>query len=368
MNVYRVLRVRDGDIVNRLRNFLSVLWSRIELEAILAPVVFPGENEVAPQAIEDPGGLSGLNPFAPIMLCNTASAVSEFVKNHSKGPLAVMLRPCELRTLIELQKQHHILSPALASNTQDGWFLTIGLDCPGTLAADEFARQVKTLGIDTITRKALAFGAESGFLLQELRKACQLCDWPTPIGADLTIGIFGALSRQSLLVIAKDHPTDTYLELANSTDGLATEAETSLRETALMSIFKERAAWRDSLNTSEHSQPGNIDSLLACLARCTLCADCLDACPIYDGELCGMLGVGSIHQRERPLLAELIGVSRWLASCSGCGMCEEVCEWDIPLTLLISLLNQRIHMGVKFTGGKGWHLPGFTPEIAEKKV
>jgi len=50
--------------------------------------------------------------------------------------------------------------------------------------------------------------------------------------------------------------------------------------------------------------------------------------------------------RERPPLAELVDVSRWLASCSGCGMCEAACNQDVPLMLLISSLSHQIQDGL----------------------
>jgi Na+-translocating ferredoxin:NAD+ oxidoreductase RnfC subunit len=54
--------------------------------------------------------------------------------------------------------------------------------------------------------------------------------------------------------------------------------------------------------------------------------------------LAGLLGVRS----ERPPLAELIDVSRWLASCSGCGMCEAACAQEVPIMQLVSALSHRI--------------------------
>ena len=340
MSVSRVLRITDGDATGRLREFLSFWWSRIEFEAMLVPIVLPGGREVASQAINDPARLSEFNPFAPLMLSNTASAVGEFVKDN-KGPLAVILRPCELRTLIELQKRHRILLPPLDSTDKSGELVIIGIDCPGTLPAEEFTRKIETSGLDAMTRDALNGGAGDGFLVEHLREACQLCDWPVPNAADLTIGVFGTINRQSLLLIARDHSIDARLGLRDLTDALATEADISLREKARsIPSWNNGPPGETARAVSKYPPTGSFSSLLACFTRCTLCADCLDACPLYEGELSGLLGVGGHHLFERPLLADLIKVSRLLASCSGCGMCEEVCEWDIPLTLWISLLSQ----------------------------
>jgi len=82
----------------------------------------------------------------------------------------------------------------------------------------------------------------------------------------------------------------------------------------------------------------DLGSLLSLFASCSLCGDCLDACPLYNGELSGMLGVHG----ARPPLAEMVDVGRWLAACAGCGMCESSCDQDVPLMLLIASLSQQI--------------------------
>jgi formate dehydrogenase subunit beta len=357
MSVNRILRIREGDALERLRDFLFSWWSRIEFGAMLVPILQPGGTEVASQAIKDPACLSAFNPFAPVMLSNTAAAMDRFLRDHLQGPLAILLRPCELRTLIELQKRRRILPPSLGSKEKNGIVL-IGVDCPGTLTAEEFARQVEASGIEAVTREALSSGNGCGFPHERLRVACQLCDWPTPIGADLAIGMFGALNRQSLLLISKDDVIDARLGLADLTDGLATEEDIFLRGNAIKSLLETRIARRESLSASGGPKLDTSSSLLGSLTRCTLCADCLDACPLYEGELSGLLGVGGPRQYERPLLAELISISRWLASCSGCGMCEEVCEWDIPLTMMISLFSRTICEELGYTAGEpGQRLP-----------
>jgi formate dehydrogenase (coenzyme F420) beta subunit len=361
MSVNRVLRILDGNVVDRLRDFLTIWWSRIEFEAMLVPILQPGGREVAAQEIKDPASLVDFSPFAPLMLNNTASVVGEFVRNNSNGPLAVLLRPCELRALIELQKLHRISLPALERNGTNHWVVLIGIDCPGTLVSSEFARQVDILGMDTLTREMITDSEKGGFLNEYLRKACQLCEWPVPCGTDLTIGIFGTLSRQSILLIPKDEAFDAQMRLGEVSDGLVTEVEISLRGNVIQSMMDRRAANRENPGITKFANPADISNLLASFTRCTLCADCLDACPLYEGELSGLLGVGGLHQVERPLLADFIRIGRWLASCSGCGMCEEVCEWDIPLTLLISKLSRPIRNELGYTAGEpGLRLPWVT--------
>lgn len=72
---------------------------------------------------------------------------------------------------------------------------------------------------------------------------------------------------------------------------------------------------------------------------------------MYYGEFSGMLGVGGSHKPSRPLLSELVEVSRWLASCSGCGMCQEACEHGVLVATLISLLAQSIREPLHYHAG-----------------
>ncbi len=67
---------------------------------------------------------------------------------------------------------------------------------------------------------------------------------------------------------------------------------------------------------------------------------------MYNGELAGLLGVGSAHRYNHAPLADFIEVARWLTSCAGCGMCEEACEQGVPLGLIASALSHGIRGGL----------------------
>jgi Fe-S oxidoreductase len=91
--------------------------------------------------------------------------------------------------------------------------------------------------------------------------------------------------------------------------------------------------------------------MLAWLVSCSVCGNCLKACPLYQGELDTLAGVSRLSDREHTGLGELVHTSRWLASCSGCGMCEENCNRDVSLTLFLSALSHRIREELHYTPG-----------------
>jgi len=178
-----------------------------------------------------------------------------------------------------------------------------------------------------------------------------MCDSPGPIGADIVLGMIGIEPQGSLLFIARDEETDARLRLREVTDNIATERQVVCREVMVGKLADQRAQKRDELIKAQAWQVEDMDMAWALFARCTLCADCLDACPLYDGELSGMLGVCEAGQNLNPLLSELVSVSRWLASCSGCGMCQESCERGVSLTPIVTTLSHRIQNQLHYKPG-----------------
>ena len=191
-----------------------------------------------------------------------------------------------------------------------------------------------------------------------LRPACRICSWHTPVGADLVIGTFGYAGRGQLLIAARDEGTAGDLGLEKLTDSAAGPDQIASRKSKIAEVEAARPGFQINGVGNGRTPHADVGTLLAGIARCTLCADCLDACPLYQGELGGLLGVGGPRDRERPALSEIVSVSRWLASCSGCGMCEETCELDVPLTSLVSGLSRQIQAELNYhAGDPGQKLP-----------
>ena len=88
---------------------------------------------------------------------------------------------------------------------------------------------------------------------------------------------------------------------------------------------------------------GGLAGALTTLATCTECRLCLQACPLYDGEL---------DDPRLSLVGQLGAVSRWLVSCSGCGMCEESCPNGVPLAVLARALSRPLRAKFDYTPGR----------------
>lgn len=327
-------------------------WRQVGLDAMLAPVGASDSDGVSAQVITQAADLAHVNPFAPIMINNTASLVQGFIEDHPHSHLAVILRPCELRALVELRKRHRVrYQPVVAGDDRES-LVVIGVDCAGTFTRREYIQHVNRHQPDAeMIHVDLSYGRQDSYIPYTVRESCQMCETPGPLGADITIGTIGIEPQGELLIIARNEDIDTTLRLQEVTDTMATEYQVFCREMMVGKLVDKRAEKRAALMKSQTLQMEEMTTALAMLARCTLCADCLDACPLYDGELAGMLGAGDGRQNGHSLLAELVRVSRWLASCSGCGMCQQSCEHGVSLARAVTTLSHRIQSELHYRPG-----------------
>jgi len=101
------------------------------------------------------------------------------VPARSRPRIGVVLRPCELRALVELAKLQQ-------ANLAD--LLTIGVDCPGTYDVPTYSR----CGRPGARRAEMFAGARTGELAPQpdytLRDACLMCERPQVEGATCQSG------------------------------------------------------------------------------------------------------------------------------------------------------------------------------------
>ncbi len=335
MRINHLVEVDESGPLAALQGVLSGLWERNGLIAMLAPMESQGGREVSPQVAEDARALATINPFAPIMPANAAALVVDFAREHPPGPLAAVLRPCEGRAVVELRKRRRTTPEA-------DRVLTIAVDCLGCHSAGVWSERTRAISPSDIWRESLTYADQGGFTPQTLRRGCQMCTAPAMRDADLTIGLFGLDTSRALLASCPDEATDARLHMTEIAPLSAPEDVVVRREVALGELAERRGRQREMHFQEAQRRGGSLSEVLGLFANCSLCGDCLDACPLYNGELAGMLGVRSARSGGRSLLAELVELGRWLASCSGCGMCEEVCSCRVPLLDIVSPLSQRV--------------------------
>ncbi|MHC4627615.1 MAG: hypothetical protein ACYTDV_11590, partial [Planctomycetota bacterium] len=147
-------------------------------------------------------------------------------QEQKAGPIALVLRPCEIRALIELVKlQQATLEP----------FLVIGVDCWGAYSVTDYAAEAgQKEGKSSVTAEFLK-QVTAGNLPENLCGACQVCQYPAPTYADIAIRLIGEDISQQISVNAG---TDLGKQVFDAL-GLEATPESDGREKALEEL-KER--------------------------------------------------------------------------------------------------------------------------------
>ena len=306
-----------GDPLGAVHRFVGQVWEDASLEAMVVPPT--GKDQL--HVLTDPARLGEVNPFQPLMLMNMARVIPEVLKEHPDGRVGVMLRPCEMRALTEMAGRG-------AFNTER--LLTVCVDCLGTFPEDEFEWRTARKGSEKgLAGEALQFAPQGGIAAYRYRAACQMCVSPGAAGADVNVGVLGLPVRQTVLVDVKNGGTDW----KRITDGKADPALAARREVMLAKLSERHTRTRERvIGGLMEVLPADVEALLDQFEKCEACEACMGACPIcavsYPRQTKGR------YRRE--------DVAGWLASCAGCGMCEQSCPQHLPLSIIFTHVKQKV--------------------------
>jgi len=338
----------NGDPLGAVQRLIRSVWSQARLEGIL--ISAPGSDESAskPRLIEDPAELSQVNPFKPVMTMNAARLAPEIIAEHPGAPLAALLRPCELRALIEMAKGAAFKIDNL---------LTISVDCLGTFPLEEYQwrasrKESKSEGKAPggLGGEALQFARQGGIMAYRYRPACQVCESPGARNADLNINVIGLPVRQAILAQSRDESTASRLGLP-ALEGIRALGEDRADQQLLRQHERTlaKAIERHYRSMERITQglgdilPQGVDGLVRQLEDCGACQACMGVCPIC-----------SIHTPKRDEHGHYLreSVVRWLVSCAGCGMCEQACPNHLPLGAIFGYIRNKLDEELDYTPGR----------------
>jgi formate dehydrogenase (coenzyme F420) beta subunit len=340
MNIQRIIHTQ-GDPLGTVQNLLRMLWEQAGLDGML---VAAGSDQPMPgkaHLIESPGLLGQANPFSPLMTENLARDIPRVIGEQTGKRLGVLLRPCELRALVEVAKH----TPVNLEN-----LLTICVDCLGTLPEEDFGWRAEQAELDkSLTSEALQFARQGGILDYRHRLACQMCAAPEAQLADLNVNLLGLPVRQHILVQARDAGMAERLHLDQITDGEAGNEVVQQHAQALAKLAERRQHTLERVvkNLAE-DQPHDLEALILQLEQCGECQDCMAACPICTADFPERGADGHFTRKA---------MARWLVSCAGCGMCEQACSSQLPLATIFSMLRERLAEELGYSPGSSWDTP-----------
>ena len=347
------IEVSKGGLLETLRQFLKDLLEKGLVDALLVPVELPSGDNVVQTLVTGAEKLDAANPVAPVLPVNSARIISDMTKTaSSQKKIGVVLRSCELRAVIELAKLKQVSLQGL---------VLIGIDCFGTYSINDYGKLVEEK--QSPVQRALDLVRE-GKEDDLLREACQVCEYPFPMSADITIGLFGMDLDKAILIEAGTEEGEKILDEL----GLKEGGDSDKRQAAIEKLTSERIKKRDELFERTAKAVQGWENLIPTFSRCINCHNCRDVCPIcycreclfdsptFDWEADKYLDWASRKEALRmptdTVLFHLTRLNHMASSCVGCGLCQEACPNEVPVFSIFRLVGDRVQKVFDYVPGR----------------
>ena len=301
---------------------------------------------------------------------NIARFLKEYLDGAANLKVAVTVKPCDAKAIIELAKRNQITLNNL---------LLIGLNCTGTLLPATAKKMIKEeYGVDPADVIAediedgkliisLTDGTEKKLELAELeergygrRENCHRCEINIPVMADIACGKWGTTNKNSTFIEIFSDKGAEFIEAAIEAGDI--EVERPDNDAIKTRKKKDDAArelaiqWqkKDLTENKEMSNDERFSYWFKQFDKCTKCYGCRDACPICYCKDCileadrSFVPAGEIPPDD---MFPLIRSTHVMDSCVNCGQCQDACPVEIPLSRLIFMLNRELYDIFKYEPG-----------------
>ncbi|MBN1160488.1 MAG: Coenzyme F420 hydrogenase/dehydrogenase, beta subunit C-terminal domain [Dehalococcoidales bacterium] len=372
-----IARAADKDILKRGENggvVTSLLKFALEskrVDAVVAVKAREGNRyDGIPVLITEPekvletaGSLHSSSP-------NIARLLTEYLDGASNLKLAVVVKPCDARAIIELAKRTQINLDNL---------LLIGLNCTGTLPSVKAKTMMKEIfevdpaevvgediedNVLTITLKDGSEKKEDLAKLEEQgygrRENCRRCEINIPVMADIACGKWGTTNKETTFIETCSEKGAQFIQSAVDGGCITVEEPSTAsindrkkKDQAAIELAKQ---WQDKdfSGLEKMSTEERFSHWFAQFGQCIKCYGCRDACPICYCKDCFLeADRGYITPGEIPpdVMFPMVRVAHVMDSCVNCGQCEDVCTMDVPISLLVFLLNKKMSDIFKYEPG-----------------
>ena len=358
--------VENNDTLAAVRGFLRQLLEANVVDALLVPMETPTDT-ITPALVADPDLLNAANPLAPVMGLNAAHVAGRVSVREPRGRIGAVLRPCELRALVELVK--------LKQASLDD-MVTIGVDCLGTydvpvynaMRADPSAGS----GQAAVDVAALLATAQNGELAPQegyaFRDACQMCEKPHVEEADIVLELFGADLAAGIPVSLSDEVAEKMgMDSVEAERNQVIKKEPGFKRAEVVEkVVAARTQVRDT-RFAEMRQRLEQEGVEGVFAACVRCHNCMTVCPICYCKTCLFKSPTFDHEPMQYMnwarrkgayrlpadttLFHLTRLNHMVLSCVGCGMCTSDCPAELPVGQVFRAIGQQVQEAFDYVPG-----------------
>lgn len=359
------LKLRElGECGGALTTLMKFLLKKNIVDGVLAVKKGSDIYDAVPVLICD---VQEIGETAGSLHCGTlniANILVKYLDDVRNMKLAITVKPCEARSIIEAGKREKI---------DPNKIIMLGVNCGGTfppVSTRNMIKEVYGVEPDQVTGEEIKQGKfiiekedglSKGENINQLedgiygrRSNCRRCEMNIPYDADLGFGNWGVLNQYagdySFVEVFSQRGAEI-LDNAIESGFLSVEEPT----TEASQIKKEIDG--SMINLAKNwqfqdfkSRENDILSIFALydgeFKRCIKCMGCRNACPICYCQEC-TLEINSpewINQGEIPPspIFHLERLIHMVESCTNCGQCEDVCPTDIPLAKIWHQINLKV--------------------------
>lgn len=393
-----VTELNGSSFNEKTREVMTRLLESDMAGSILLPKKTTGGDNYVQALVKSPRFFSDTDVSVPVMPVQSARLISNLTFSEPGEKIAVVVKPCEARAVVELTKYKQVRRESL---------LIIAVDCLGTYEPTVFSGLAKK-GNDPAAdlRKQAANGRCEPAQDSSFRTACTMCEYPSmPLElVDMVIGLWGIDCEKQLYIEAGDETAARLIECgaldfqdagqpetgepgdATHTNGAAEPADQAgavntarveeiraIREKALAALRKERISARDRILEDFRGEAGSLQDLQKLFSICMRCHNCMINCPICYCRECVFrspafehtpdqyLGwaedKGAIRMPENTVMFHLTRLNHMVMSCVGCGLCDTACPNDIPVASLFRTVGLRAQGMMEYEPGRSYDEP-----------
>jgi len=280
-------------------------------------------------------------PLFPLMPANAGKLLSKITLRGSlTKPCAVVIKPCELRAYTELVK----LDQANPDN-----FLFISETCPGVYPLETSVNE----NLEAIESRFRS-ERQKGEIIPGMRSACTSCIHFVPRNADIIVSMIGEKNPDEKCRIFLNSQKGE--EFTQGFEGKGGESELETEEVNL--CRDKRAKEREKLFEKIGVEAGGMEGITKFFGRCIRCHGCSSVCPICYCNLCffnsqkneslpsafeeDLDRKGGVKIPAGTVFYHLGRLAHVSIACVACGMCEDVCPVDIPISAIFSKVGESL--------------------------